>query len=555
MKHPANNFPSSPAKPSAVRGGGGSLAFARERGVMVAKSTLGPSESTTTPAARSLETILLPHARTRWMTPAAAGMTPSAIESILKESMTGKSPRREQELYTLMEGTWPRMLKNVEEVKNAVLGLDWNLMDAADEDRVPGAKELIERTRNGMKGDPCRDGQGWRSTLRSLLDARARGISVAEIQWEYRGGRKFRKAWLPKQTFDIPAWHYGWRTGPVGNSTATEDYDGSLVLYPDSGSQEGIELPPNKFLVAISKAGKGHPSGTALLRCLAWFWCASNFSQEWLLNFAQIFGQPFRWATYDPSQEGVKDALAAMMEKMGSAAYGVGPEGTKVDWHESSKSGSDNPQAHMMNIADEACDLLILGQTLTSTVGDSGSRALGDVHQSVRGDIIDSAADWLAEILNEQFIPAIIAVNYGDLDEDESLPYFQPARKEKKDIKVIAETFKIITDAGFPILKEEVYEALDLSQPEEGDDVFGNIAASSGVSGAILTALAAAGLRVTDVGIRQLTESVGIEIERDPNGGATGAPPTDTPPALRQVLAKLPLDAREYLIARLPKGS
>lgn len=499
--------------PSAVRGGGAFLAFDPGSRMFVAKAPTPPVKSPTAPRPTSLETILLPHARTRWMTPAAASMTPATLESILKEAMTGKSPRREQELYSLMESTWPRLLKNMSEVKDAVLGLDWNLIDADDQDAVPGAKELIERARDGMKGDPFADGHGWRSTLGCLLDARARGISISEIQWEYRGGKKFRAAWLPRQTFDLPAWHYGWRTGPIGTTATPEDNDGRLVLYPDSGSQVGIDFPPHKFLVAISKAGKGHPSGTALLRCLAWWWASMNFSQEWLLNFAQIFGQPFRWATYDASQEGVKDDLATMMEKMGSAAYGIGPQGTEVEWHESSKSGADNPQAYMLTLADTACDLLILGQTLTSSVGDSGSRALGEVHQSVRADIIDSAAQWLAEILNEQLIPAIIAVNMGDLDADERLPYFQPARKDKKDIKATAETIEIILRSGVPLLKEEVYEALDYSKPGDGDETFQPISAAP--------------------------------------PPLPGEVPAEAAPMIRRVLAKLPLDAREYFLARL----
>jgi phage gp29-like protein len=490
-----------------------SKAFSWATGVMTAKSGTPLPQR---PVSQTLETILLPHARTRWMLPSAASMTPATIESLLKEAMTGRSPRREQELYSLMESTWPRLMKNAAEVKDAVLALDWNLIDADAEDQIPGAKDLVQRARNGMKGDPFTDGQGWRATLSSLLDARIRGISIAEIEWEFRGGRKFPLAWLPKLTRDLPAWHYGWRTGPQGSSAGgPSENDGRLVLYPDATAQSGIEFPPNKFLVAISKSGKGHPSGTAMLRCLAWFWCASNFSQEWLLNFAQIFGQPFRWATYDATQEGLKDDLAAMMEAMGSAAYGVGPDGTKVEWHESSKSGADNPQAYVMKVADQACDLLILGQTLTGSVGDSGSRALGEVHQSVRGDIIDSTAEWLAELLNEQLIPMIISLNYGDLDEDSAFPYFQPAKKEKKDTKVIAETIKIILESGIPLLKDEVYEALDFSKVEAGAEAFG---------------------------------SPPKPTDPPPPDGALPAGSAQT---LRRVLAKLPLDAREYFLARL----
>lgn len=508
--------------------------------LVMAKAPASASNGPTRTASVSLQTILLPHARTRWMLPSASGMTPASIESILKEALIGKSPRREQELYSLMESTWPRLLKNSMEVKEAVLSLDWNLMDAPEGDHIPGATELVERARNGMKGDPITDGHGWRATLSALMDAWIRGISISELEWEYRGGTSASAirnpqsslppkpaAWLPKQSRDLPPWHYGWHTGPWGSTAATDAgtpdaYDGHLCLYPDAGSTVGIPFPPNKFLIAIRKAGKGHPSGTALLRCLAWWWCSANFSQEWLLNFAQIFGQPFRWATYDPSQSGVKEDLSAMMEAMGSAAYGVGPDGTKIEWHESTKNGADNPQAYILELADTACDLLILGQTLTGSVGKSGgSRALGDVHAAIRSDVIDSAAQWLAEVLNEQLIPAIVALNFGDLDEDSALPYFQPARKSSKDGKVTAETLQIVLASGIPVTCAQVYELLDLTQPAPGDPVFG--------------------------GTPALLPPDAVP----PVIPAPGAAPADTSPELRRILAKLPLDAREYIMARL----
>lgn len=481
--------------PSAVLRRG---AFSRISSLFRAKSP-SKGETPLKSAPTEIQTILLPHARTRWMAPYAANMTPARIEQILRSALTGDSPAREQELYTLMESTWPRLLKNTMEIRDAVLGLDWNLMDVQEEDQFPGAKELIERTKNGMKGDPYSDGHGWRATLGALLDAKWRGVSICEIEWEYRAGSKYPAAWLPKLTRDLSPQYFGWQVE-----------GGRLMLYPEQDSNKAIDFPPHKFLCAISKSGKGHPSGTALLRCLAWWWCSANFSAEWLLNFAQIFGQPFRWATYDASQDGVKDDLAAMMEAMGSAAYGVGPEGTKIEWHEASKSGADNPQSHILTLADTACDLLILGQTLTSTQGSSGSLALGEVHQSVRADIIDSTALWLAEVLNEQLIPAVISLNYGDAGEDSRLPWFQPARKSQRDTKVLAETFQILLASGIPVKKEEVYDALDLSMPEDGDEVFGTL---------------------------------NIEL---PTSNIEGSSPD-----LRRMLAKLPLDAREYFMARM----
>ena len=482
--------------PSAVRGGGILPRLAR---LFRAKSPDGGDPPLKTPPV-GLSEILLPQARSRWLLPQAATLTPARIENILRCALTGDSPVREQELYSLMEATWPRLLKNRMEVVENVLSLDWNLMAPPEAEGIAGAKALIERCKNGMKGDPVSDGNGWRATLASLLDAWFRGVSIVELDWEYRGGRKFPMAWLPRQSRDVPPWHFGW------------NLNGRLMFYPEENPSRAVDFPANRFLIAIRKAGKGHPSGTALLRCLAWFWCSANFCQEWLLNFAQLFGQPFRWATYDPAQTGVKEEVAAMMEAMGSAAWAAVPNGTKMEFHESGKSGADNPQAYMLTLADTACDLLLLGQTLTGSVGDSGSRALGEVDAAGRSDIIDAAALWLAEVLNEQLVPAVIALNYGDFDEDSALPWFQPTRKSKKDTKVIAETFEIVLRSGIPLLKEEVYDALDMSQPEAGAEVF------SGPSNPMTPPL---------------------------TGKAA-----EMPPELRRMLAKLPLDAREYFLAR-----
>ena len=67
------------------------------------------------------------------------------------------------------------------------------------------------------------------------------------------------------------------------------------------------------------------------MRPLVW-WCAANFSADWLLNFAQVFGLPLRWATYDPAapQETV-DGLCEMLQKMGSAGWGAFPNGTALE--------------------------------------------------------------------------------------------------------------------------------------------------------------------------------------------------------------------------------
>lgn len=485
--------------------------FGRKSRVTAADPAPPPLKS---PASASLEAILLPGAKSRWTLPTVASMTPAALQSLLTEALTGRSPRREHELYQLMESTWPRLKKNMAEVKNAVISQDWSVCDT-DDNPMPGMADLLKRAKNGMRGDPTIDGMGWRATCSALLDAWFYGVGVVQVIWERRGGGTMPLAMLPQQGLEVSSWHYGWRPGPWGAQSAiNSEQDGRLVLYPDAQPGTGVEFPRHKFLIAIHKTAKGHPSGGALLRPLAWWWCASNFSSEWLLNFAQVFGQPYRWATYPQGNDAAKAALANMMENMGSMSWGVGPDGTKVEFVETGSRTGENPQERVMDRADTAADLLILGQTLTTSQGQSGSRALGDVHASVRADVIDAAAQWLAEVLNEQLVPSIAELNYGDPGEEGRLPWYEPQRKQVRDQKVLAEVIKLLKEAGMEIPLDWAHEALDIPMPKSGQKILGAMQSA----------------------------------EAPPDTGAVSA---ETRQELQRVMAGLPVDSREYFLARL----
>ena len=237
------------------------------------------------------------------------------------------------------------------------------------------------------------------------------------------------------------------------------------------GSDALADFDAAKFLVAINNVSFGHPCGGALLRSLAWYWCAANFSADWLLSFAQIFGQPIRWGNYDNSDPGLRDIMAEMLENMGSAAWAAAPNGCTLELKEPSNKGSDNPQRQLIDLADTACDLLILGQILTGTPGDAGSRALGEVHYNVRSDIINAAAGWLAEVLNEQLLAAVYRFNAA-AEEEAAWPYYDPSSKAVNDPTKAAERVKILLESGIPLVKEWVHEVTETPQPGNDDEVY-----------------------------------------------------------------------------------
>jgi phage gp29-like protein len=229
-----------------------------------------------------------------------------------------------------------------------------------------------------------------------------------------------------------------------------------------------VPFPPDEFLVAARKAKSGPAAGGALLRPLAFWWIAANFCGEWFLNFAQIFGQPIRWATYDPSQPGILDLVSEMLENMGSSAWAALPAGTQLELKEAVKGGKDNPQVTLLQIADKVCNILILRESLTTDAGDRGTQALGTVHSGIRDEVIQGAAKWAAGVLNSQFVPAFLRLNFGDTAE---APWFAPETEEVKDAKAMAERDEILLRSGMRMGVQWFHERHDVPVPAPDEEV------------------------------------------------------------------------------------
>jgi phage gp29-like protein len=409
--------------------------------------------------------IINPNVRDRWASSVASNYTPEQVASVLRGAMSGNLVAQ-WEMFDLMEGAWPRLAKNLQELKGAVVSLDWSIQPwAMDGDPTPEAQrraELLEEAVWNMRPRAEADENDFEDTIRDLLDAWGKGISVLEIEWSLQMARQSLRAatsqsmlWAPRNTRWINPRYYGYP------SNAT-----SLQLCPDGNGANFIAFPENKFLVGVAKAKTGHPVGAALMRVLGFWWAASNFSASWFLNFAQVFGQPIRWATYDPSQPGLVDLVSEMLEEMGSSAWGAFPQGTVLELKEAVKTAGDNPQKVLLEIADRVCDIAILRQTLTTDAGDKGTQALGTVHQAVRADVIQEASNWVARVLNSQFVPAFCRLNFGD---ETMCPWFAPSMKQVKDAESLARRDQILFQMGVPLPKQWFYERHDVPVPNPED--------------------------------------------------------------------------------------
>jgi len=459
----------------------GRIGIALVRAAMPASA---PPPTSILRAPRFPDPILVPHARDRWRSAQAASYTPAKIVSTLDGALRGLL-HDQWRLFDLMEDTWPRLAKNLAELKASLEEQSWTVTPWAETAAEPtpealDRKALVEEALWRMTPSPVANEGDFTDTLRDIADAWGKGVSVLEILWESRSWSSHRSGRLiaPRATQWIHPRYYGWDNTilpdrlrlnrlELAQSQALLDSHTSLTTPPGSlDSSLWLEFPPDKFIIAIAKAKTGHPTGAALLRPLAWWWCAANFTSEWLLNLAQLFGQPIRWATY-PS--GAPDALVSrietMLDSMGSTAWAVMPEGAKLELKADAKAGADNPQVALLAIADKVCDLLMLGQTLTSDAADRGTQALGTVHERVLAGRQLAICNWAAKIVNTQLIPAILRQNYGDT---RWLPYIN-IEPEQQDAKLLAERDQILSNMGLRFPEPWFYERHRVPIPEPGE--------------------------------------------------------------------------------------
>ncbi|HEX8310108.1 MAG TPA: DUF935 family protein, partial [Chthoniobacteraceae bacterium] len=391
-----------------------------------ASQVINPKPLITGPEApASLARILRPQASHRWLLPQLAAITPQYIEMVLRNALAG-SHVQQWELFDLMLDTWPELTACAQELTDGVSGLKmiFEPFTEEDEDATPSAIErakLVSSALRRMAPDAAGDENDLEGTLKDIIDGWFRGVTCLEIDWHTITSGARGAILAPRSTFWVHPMHFGWSSeGRLGlriDERGAMNHTASMeAVAPLVGA-----FPPHKFLVGIHKAKSGSALGGALLRPLAWWWCAANFSADWLLNLAQIFGLPFRWANYDPTApQDTVDRICSMLQNMGSAGWAAFPAGTTMELKEAGgKTGDHSPQGELLDRADRYARLLILGQTMSGSQDASkgGGKAFGAVESDVKTQRIEAAGRYACRVINGQLIPSVLTLNYGDADE------------------------------------------------------------------------------------------------------------------------------------------
>jgi phage gp29-like protein len=426
-----------------------------------------------------LARIIRANASGRWMLPSLAAITPQYIEMVLRGALTGDHVRQ-WELFDLMLDTWPELAAVCQELTYAV-SERMTAYEPWREEGDPPTQSALDRCAlvsgalRRMRPDFAADENDLDGTIKDIVSGWFVGVTTLEIDWHVIKAGKFGTITAPRSTYWVHPNNFGWgndgklglRVGPglnILNQTTSP--------FLSSSAAGVVSFPDNKFLVGIHKAKSGTALGGALLRPLAWWWCAANFSSDWLLNLAQLFGIPFRWAEYDPNApQATIDAICNMLQNMGSAGWAAFPTGTSLDMKDPGKSGDHSPQGDLLDRADRYARLLILGQTMSGgsgTTGKGGGQAFGTVESDIKKKRVDAASKYTANVITQQLIPAILRLNFGDDDECPSITLIEESEGD-----VDAAQRDQILSGMMPLSIPFLRKKYNQPEPEDGEGTTG----------------------------------------------------------------------------------
>lgn len=372
------------------------------------------------------------------------GLTPIRLAEIFREADMG-DVLRQVELFEEMEEKDPHMFSQLQTRKNAVTGLDYEIIPFDSDNELD--KQIAEFVSNEINSI-----ENFEDIEIDLLDAIGKGFAVSEIVWDYADG---------KTTVQDIKWRHQKRF-------FWDSIDDSFkVLTKDFPS--GIILPENKFVVHRYKARSGHPSRAGVLRVVAWMYLFKNYDLKDWISFCEVFGMPLRLGKYaQGASDEDKASLMRALVQIGTDAAGIIPDGTTIDFITTEKTSSTDLYERLARYCDEQISKAILGQTLTSDSG-GGSFAQSKTHNEVRHDLTVADCKALAATLRRDLIKPLVFFNFG---ENRRIPYLRYDCEEAGDLKETAEIITtLVQGTGLKVPTSYLYKKFSIPKPEAGEEI------------------------------------------------------------------------------------
>lgn len=311
----------------------------------------------------------------RWSSYPATDLTPAKIVDALRQADQG---------YPLK---WAEMVEQVLERDGDLSGMALvRRQDVAGKPfrivrRRGNPTPLADSMKNLLEAVVF-DIDSYDDAIEQLLAANGQGWGSGEIAWDFR-----RVKWKAPDGRDV---------GPVTllvprvvewvhpKHFRSETYTDEPLLVLGS---DNITLPYGKFIFHRGE-GQGYWERRGFMRSCIWYSAAKSWSFADWITFIHRFGIPTPYIQYTGNEAQYEEFKALYEDMLNNLGKGIGailPKSAAIDTLKTPEGGrGSDPHGAMVDVCNASMAVRILGGTLTTRAGNSGSYALGDVHATVQ---------------------------------------------------------------------------------------------------------------------------------------------------------------------------
>lgn len=334
----------------------------------------------------------------------------------------------------------------------AVLGKEWRIEAAEDSPADQNVRDLVEEAIQGIRG--------FERARRDLLDGIFKGFAVGEIMWSVVNGRV------------VPT-----EIRRRGQHRFVFDADGRLRLLTIQNMIDGEELPERKFLILQYDADPENPYGFGIGQSVYWPWWFKKHAIKFWVVFMDRFAQPLPVGKYPPgTDEKTQEALLDLLKAIQTDQAVKIPNTLDVSLLEAARTSTVGVYEPFIKLLNAEISKAVLGQTLTTQEGTTGSQALGRVQEDVRQDIVEADADLEDEVFRDQLIRWIVDFNFGP---DVPAPWFITETEAEKDLIALSNRDKVLHSMGMRIPERYIYDTYAMPEPQGDEPILPPPTASS----------------------------------------------------------------------------
>ncbi len=270
--------------------------------------------------------------------------------------------------------------------KKVLIAREWTVEPGGEDQIDLDAAEFIEAQLKTLPYDRiCED----------MLDATLKGFSVSEIVWKRDGN------------YIVPD-----KIVSHDQRRFVFDLEWKLRLLTLGNMNDGLQLPERKFITHRHGVKGNNPYGLGLGTRLFWPVLFKREGVAFWMTFLEKFAGPTvigktPFGLDDGQQNMLLEILASVIQ---NSAVTV-PMGTEVELLEATRAGNAGYE-DWCSYWDKQISIATLGETLTTDIGDVGSKAASQTHADILQLLVDADGDLLSDTQSETLFKWMTEYNF-----------------------------------------------------------------------------------------------------------------------------------------------